>query len=177
VGPRAESLRKIFCPSHGAWKPAPTAGSHISTATYGAGTRFDRKDDPAKIAGPVRFLHRTRILRQQRLFRWKEISPYLPQGLGAVECRSVVEAVRAGITVTRPCRGVRSLPRRQPADLTGATVLFVGVYEPCRRMFGKEPLASELCQSLCWWRLGPGNQVPPSALTKYNDLRWANAEL
>jgi hypothetical protein len=27
---------------------------------YGAGTRFDRKADPAKIAGPVRFLHRTR---------------------------------------------------------------------------------------------------------------------
>jgi len=26
---------------------------------YGAGTRFDRKADPAKIAGPVRFLHRT----------------------------------------------------------------------------------------------------------------------
>jgi len=28
---------------------------------YGAGTRFDRKADPAKIAGPVRFLHRTDI--------------------------------------------------------------------------------------------------------------------
>jgi hypothetical protein len=26
---------------------------------YGAGTRFNRKADPAKIAGPVRFLNRT----------------------------------------------------------------------------------------------------------------------
>src|SRR5437016_4897263 len=55
----AESLPEICCPSHGAWKPAPNAGFHIPTATTTTVTRFGRKANPARIAGPVRFLHRT----------------------------------------------------------------------------------------------------------------------
>jgi hypothetical protein len=57
--PTAESLPKSCGPSHGAWKPAPNAGFPHSQSDYGDGIRFDRKAKPAKIAGPVRFLHRS----------------------------------------------------------------------------------------------------------------------
>jgi len=43
----------------GAWKPAYDAGSHISTATTAAGLLSAMNMNPAKIAGLVRFLHRT----------------------------------------------------------------------------------------------------------------------
>src|SRR5579864_5761161 len=56
----AEILAEDCCPSHGAWKPAPNAGFHISTATTATVPGLAGKANPAKIAGSVRFLHRTR---------------------------------------------------------------------------------------------------------------------
>src|ERR1019366_9580950 len=61
VGPTAESLPKSCRPSHGAWQPAPNAGFPHSHSDYGDGTRVGRKANPAKIAGSVRFLHRTHL--------------------------------------------------------------------------------------------------------------------
>jgi len=51
--------REFLSLDRGAWKPAYNAGSHISTATTAAGSLSAIKMNPAKIAGLVRFLHRT----------------------------------------------------------------------------------------------------------------------
>jgi hypothetical protein len=53
---------RVVYRSHGAWKPAPNAGFPHSHSDSGDGTCLGRKANPAEIAGPVRFLHRTQKL-------------------------------------------------------------------------------------------------------------------
>jgi asparagine synthase (glutamine-hydrolysing) len=57
-------------------------------------------------------------------FDWKEIPPYLPQrGWALLNVALWWKQYIAGTTVTRPGgAGAKSLPPRQPADFTGATV-------------------------------------------------------